>query len=54
MKIYLRAPRKWGFIEGSIGAPKEGSLEMEDWWTIQSMLVSWILNTIEPNLHFIF
>ena len=23
---------------------------MEDWWTVQSMLVSWILNTIEPNL----
>ena len=23
---------------------------MEDWWIVQSMLVSWILNTIEPNL----
>ena len=23
---------------------------MEDWWTIQAMLVSWILNTIEPFL----
>ena len=23
---------------------------MDDWWTIQSMLISWILNTIEPNL----
>ena len=42
--------KKWGFIEGTIGALKEGSPEMEDWWTVQSMLVSWILNTIEPNL----
>ena len=23
---------------------------MEDWWTVQSMLVSWILNTIETSL----
>ncbi|XP_057418047.1 uncharacterized protein LOC130712224 [Lotus japonicus] len=23
---------------------------MEDWWTVQSMLVSWIMNTIEPTL----
>ncbi|GAU51477.1 hypothetical protein TSUD_413660 [Trifolium subterraneum] len=23
---------------------------MEDWWTVQSMLVSWILNTIDPTL----
>lgn len=23
---------------------------MEDWWTVNSMLVSWMLNAIEPNL----
>lgn len=23
---------------------------MEDWWTVQAMLVSWILNTVEPTL----
>ena len=50
MKISLHACRKWGFIKGTIGAPNEGSPKMEDWWTVKSMLVSWILNTIEPNL----
>ncbi|MCH94627.1 hypothetical protein A2U01_0015590, partial [Trifolium medium] len=30
--------------------PDEGTVEIEDWWTVQSMLVSWILNTVEPNL----
>jgi hypothetical protein len=50
MKTSLRARRKWGFVEGTIQQPKEGSTEMEDWWTVQSMLVSWILNTIEPTL----
>lgn len=46
----MRARRKWGFVEGIIEQPSEGSSEMEEWWTVQSMIVSWILNTIEPNL----
>lgn len=47
---FADARRKWGFIEGTIKHPTEGSSEMEDWWTVLSMLVSWILNTIEPSL----
>lgn len=50
MKTSLHAGRKWGFVDGTIQQPKEGSSEMEDWWTVQSMLVSWILNTIETSL----
>ncbi|MCH93607.1 hypothetical protein A2U01_0014559, partial [Trifolium medium] len=50
MKTSLRARRKWGFIEGTVKKPDEGTVEIEDWWTVQSMLVSWILNTVEPNL----
>lgn len=50
MRTSLRARRKWGFVEGTIDQPKKGMTEMEDWWTVQSMLVSWILNTIEPSL----
>ncbi|PNX95257.1 retrovirus-related Pol polyprotein from transposon TNT 1-94 [Trifolium pratense] len=48
--ISLRARRKWGFVEGTIEQPKEGSSNLEDWWTVKSMLVSWVLNTIEPSL----
>ena len=50
MRTSLRARRKWGFVEGTVGQPKKGTTELEDWWTVQSMLVSWILNTIEPSL----
>ena len=50
MKIALCARRKWGFIDGTYEQPDDGSPEMEDWWTVQSMLVSWILNAIEPTL----
>ncbi|KAJ1399233.1 Retrotransposon gag domain [Sesbania bispinosa] len=50
MKIPLHAQRKWGFIDGTYKQPDEDAPEMEDWWTVQSMLVSWILNAIEPTL----
>jgi len=50
MRTSLRARRKRGFVEGTIKKPDEDSLEMEDWWTVQSMVVSWILNTIEASL----
>jgi hypothetical protein len=50
MRTSLRARRKWGFVEGTIKKPKEGSSEMDDWWTVQSMVVSWILTTIEASL----
>ena len=49
MRTSLRARRKWGFIEGSIEKPKNESSELEDWWTVQSMLISWIMNTIKPS-----
>ena len=46
----LCARRKWEFVEGNILQPTKGSSELEDWWTVQSMLVSWVLNTIGPSL----
>ncbi|XP_073280573.1 uncharacterized protein [Primulina huaijiensis] len=50
IRTSLRARRKWSFVDGSISEPQEGSPELEDWWTVQSMLVSWIRNTIESDL----
>ena len=46
----LRARKKFGFIDGTITQPNEESTDWEDWWTINSLLVSWIRNTIEPTL----
>ncbi|XP_073051665.1 uncharacterized protein [Primulina eburnea] len=50
MRTALRAKKKFGFIDGSVKEPPDDSTEQEDWWTVNSMLVSWILNTIEPAL----
>lgn len=50
MRNALRAKKKLGFIDGTLAKPEEESLEIEDWWMVNSMLVAWILNTIEPSL----
>jgi len=46
----LRARKKFGFIDGSTKKPMDNSTDLEDWWTINSLLVSWIRNTIESSL----
>nr|GMD96947.1 retrovirus-related Pol polyprotein from transposon TNT 1-94 [Ipomoea batatas] len=50
IRIALRAKKKFDFTDGSIQQPAEDSPDLEDWWTVNSMIVSWILNTIEPTL----
>ncbi|WJZ96591.1 hypothetical protein VitviT2T_015264 [Vitis vinifera] len=50
VRTTLRAKKKYGFVDGSIKQPDNDSPELENWWTINSMLVSWVFNTIEPTL----
>lgn len=45
----LRAKTKVGFIDGTIDKPTNAE-EIELWQTVNSMVVSWIFNTIEPSL----
>ncbi|XP_074328227.1 uncharacterized protein LOC141666129 [Apium graveolens] len=46
----LRAKKKIGFIDGSITQPSETTDEYEDWISVNLMLVSWIMNTIDSKL----
>lgn len=50
MKMALSSRKKFGFFDGTIPRPEEGSSDLEDWWTIQALLVSWIKMTIDPVL----
>ena len=50
MKTALSSRKKFGFLDGSIPKPADGSPDLEDWWTIQALLVSWIKMTIDPSL----
>ncbi|KAJ0008069.1 hypothetical protein Pint_30232 [Pistacia integerrima] len=51
VRTTLRAKKKYGFINGTVKQSEDNLLELEDWWTVNSMLVSWVFNTIEPTLH---
>jgi len=48
--ISLRARRKWGFIDRTHTEPENDAPELDDCCTVQSMIVSWILNTLELSL----
>ncbi|XP_012847972.1 PREDICTED: uncharacterized protein LOC105967929 [Erythranthe guttata] len=50
VRTSLRAKKKYGFVDGTIERPTDDSPDIEDWWSVNSMLVSWIFNTIEPTL----
>ncbi|KAK8945060.1 hypothetical protein KSP39_PZI008420 [Platanthera zijinensis] len=50
IRTALRARKKFGFVDGTIKKPDKESGDIEDWWMINSLLVSWIRNTIEPTL----
>ena len=50
MRTALRAKKKFGFVDGTVKQPADDSADLENWWMVNSMLVSWIQNTIEPNL----
>ncbi|KAJ9557148.1 hypothetical protein OSB04_011762 [Centaurea solstitialis] len=48
IQITLEARRKFVFLDRKITKPK-GSCTQVDWNTINAMLVSWIMNTIDPE-----
>ena len=50
IKTALCSRKKFGFLDGSIARPEEGSADLDDWWTIQALLVSWIKMSIDPSL----
>ena len=50
VKIALRTRTKLGFIDGSCKKPESNSPMYEQWIRCDSMVVSWLLNFIIPEL----
>ena len=50
MRTALHAKKKFGFVDGIVKQPADDSADLEDWWVVNSMLVSWIQNAIKLNL----
>ncbi|XP_010424226.1 PREDICTED: uncharacterized protein LOC104709284 [Camelina sativa] len=48
MKTALCSRKKFGFLNRVIPRPDEGSPNLEDWWTIKALLVSWIKISVGP------
>lgn len=49
MKTALYSRKKFGFLDGIIAWPNEGSLDLEDLWTIHAFRISWIKMFIDPT-----
>lgn len=50
MKTLLRAKTKLGFINGSIKKPKSESPDYQHWENVDSMVMAWIINLVDPSL----
>lgn len=37
-------------MDGLIHKPEDDVAKEEEWWTVNTMVGSWIINTIEPTL----
>ncbi|XP_021724254.1 uncharacterized protein LOC110691605 [Chenopodium quinoa] len=50
MRRALIAKRKFGFVDGSIKEPTADSSQRKHWIAVNSMLVSWISNTLDDSV----
>ena len=46
----LRAQRGWGYIDGSLTAPKTNTPEEEEWWEAHNQIVSALGTMVEASL----
>lgn len=50
MKNAFRAKRKMGFLDGNITKPDDASAEIDDWYSVNSMLIGWVVQSIDASL----
>nr|CAD1842353.1 unnamed protein product [Ananas comosus var. bracteatus] len=47
----LRAKNKYGFVDGTIMKPEETSPDVHAWEKCNSMIISWLFNSLAKELH---
>ncbi|CAH9113204.1 unnamed protein product [Cuscuta europaea] len=50
MKNAFRAKRKLGFLDVTIKRPTNNERDLEDWHTVNSMAVGWIMTSADPAI----
>lgn len=48
-RTVLHSRKKFGFLDGTIPQPAATSPDLEDWWTINALIFSWMKMTIHPD-----
>lgn len=51
LRLALVSRKKFGFVDGTIPQPRQNSPDLEDWWTNNALVVSWMKLTINANIH---
>lgn len=47
----LKSKNKFVFVNGDISRPDDNSLDLHAWEKCNSMIISWLYNVIDKNLH---
>lgn len=50
LRMALKARKKFGFVDGSIPQPSIDSADLDDWWTNNALVLSWIKLTITESV----
>ena len=50
MVLALTAKKKIGFVNGKIAKPKDDSLLYEDWESCNTMVLSWLINSMHVDV----
>ena len=50
LRMALKARKKFGFVDGSISQPHQDSEDLDDWWTNNALVLSWMKLTIAESV----
>lgn len=50
LRMALKARKKFGFVDGTLPQPDQDSDDLDDWWTKNALVLSWIKLTITESV----
>ena len=50
MKLFIREKGKFGYLTSAISQPKPKDSYYETWEAENSMIMSWLINSMEPEI----